>query len=104
MGIYTCGLSHQIRVAYAKVDRMKQEIKFITFYKFYITDIMYWIRVFIQYAEEKYQEKNQGVTKKQFVINKIKEIGINVFTDEELSTLIDLTVKEFNLDDWKVKL
>ena len=37
MGIYACGLSHQIRVAYAKVDRMKQEIKFITFYKFYIT-------------------------------------------------------------------
>ena len=59
-------------------------------------DIMYWIRVFIQYAEEKYQEKNQGVTKKQFVIDKIKEIGINVFTDEELSALIDLMVKEFN--------
>ena len=39
MGIYACGLSHQIRVAYAKVDRMKQEIKFITFYKFYITEI-----------------------------------------------------------------
>ena len=38
MGIYACGLSHQIRVAYAKVDRMKQEIKFITFYKFYITE------------------------------------------------------------------
>lgn len=41
MGIYSCGLSHQIRVAYAKVDRMKQEIKFITFYKFYITVIVY---------------------------------------------------------------
>ena len=37
MGIYACGLLYQIRVAYAKVDRMKQEIKFITFYKFYIT-------------------------------------------------------------------
>ena len=67
-------------------------------------DIMYWIRVFIQYAEEKYQEKNQGVTKKQFVINKIKEIGINVFTDEELSALIDLMVKEFNLNDWQVEV
>ena len=40
MGIYACGLSHQIRVAHAKVDRMKQEIKFITFYKFYITEVI----------------------------------------------------------------
>ena len=40
MGIYACGLSHQIRLAYAKVDRMKQEIKFITFYKFYITEVL----------------------------------------------------------------
>jgi hypothetical protein len=41
MGIYACGLLYQIRVAYAKVDRMKQEIKFITFYKFYITSKRY---------------------------------------------------------------
>ena len=67
-------------------------------------DISYWIKVFIQYAEEKYQERNQGVTKKQFVIYKIKEIGINVFTDEELSALIDLMVKEFNLNDWQVEV
>ena len=64
----------------------------------------YWIRVFVQYAEQKYQEKNQGVTKKTFVINKIKEMGIDVFTDDELSALIDLVVDEFKLKDWQVEV
>lgn len=66
--------------------------------------VKYWIRVFVQYAEQKYQEKNQGVTKKQFVIEKIKEMGIDVFSDEELSALIDLVVEEFKLKDWYVEV
>lgn len=66
--------------------------------------LKYWIRVFVQYAEQKYQEKNQGITKKQFVIEKIKEMGIDVFSDEELSALIDLVVDEFKLKDWQVEV
>lgn len=67
--------------------------------------IKYWIKVFVQYAEEKYTKENQGITKKEFVIKLIKEKGFNVLSDQEFSALIDLTVKEFNIDGWdKVKI
>lgn len=62
--------------------------------------IKYWVKVFVQYAESKYTKENQGVTKKEFVIDLIKEKGFTILSDQELSALIDLTVKEFNIDGW----
>jgi len=58
-------------------------------------NLMFWVRVAVQAAEQIYNEKSQGALKKEYVINFLSQKGI-VVTEGQIDILIEAAVFELN--------
>jgi len=58
-------------------------------------NLMFWVRIAVQAAEQIYDEKSQGKSKKEYVINFLNGKGI-VITEEQIDALIEAAVFELN--------
>ena len=59
-------------------------------------DIVFWVKIAVQAAEQVFNVPKMGAAKKQFVINFLKNQGISL-TEEQLQVLIEASVKQLNL-------
>lgn len=64
------------------------------------TEAEYWIKVAIQVAEQIYNDKGQGILKKEYVLKRLNENGIKI-TAQQADMLIELIVAEFNKKGWE---
>lgn len=60
----------------------------------------YWTKVFVKLAEQIYQDRGQGVLKKEYVIEWLNANGIKL-TVAQMDALIDVIVEEFNNKGWE---
>jgi len=58
-------------------------------------NLMFWVRVAVQAAEQIYNEKSEGALKKEYVINFLSQKGI-VVTEGQIDILIEAAVFELN--------
>ena len=66
-------------------------------------DLIFYTQLAIKLAESIYNKEGQGKLKKEYVINWLSKQGI-VFTEEQVSNLIDSVVKYFNSQGWDKEL
>ena len=66
-------------------------------------DLIFYTQLAIKLAESIYNKEGQGKLKKEYVINWLNKQGI-VFTEEQVSNLIDSVVKYFNSQGWDKEL
>lgn len=59
-------------------------------------EVYFWVTVAVGAAEQIYKEKGQGKEKKEYVVEFLNSLGINL-TLEELNVLIESSVKELNM-------
>lgn len=62
---------------------------------------LFWIKQVTKIAEEVYKSKGAGELKKQYVIEWLDKNGVKL-SDEQLSILIDMVVKEYNKNGWNL--
>lgn len=62
---------------------------------------LFWIKQVTRIAEEVYKSKGAGELKKQYVIEWLDKNGVKL-SDEQLSILIDMVVKEYNKNGWNL--
>lgn len=62
---------------------------------------LFWIKQVTRIAEEVYKSKGAGELKKQYVIEWLEKNGVRL-SDEQLSVLIDMVVKEYNKNGWNL--
>lgn len=58
-------------------------------------NIIFWVKVAVNAAEQIYKEKGQGKQKKEYVLEFLKSLGLKV-TEEEAEILIEALVLEMN--------
>ena len=58
-------------------------------------EIYFWVKLAVKTAEQIHKEKGQGVEKKDYVIQFLKDKGFNI-SEEELNALIEASVYEMN--------
>jgi len=58
-------------------------------------NLMFWVRVAVQAAEQIYNERSQGAFKKEYVINFLSQKGI-VVNEGQIDILIEAAVFELN--------
>jgi len=58
-------------------------------------NLMFWVRVAVQAAEQIYNEKSEGALKKEYVINFLSQKGI-VVAEGQIDILIEAAVFELN--------
>lgn len=58
-------------------------------------NIIFWVDVAVNAAEQIYKEKGQGKLKKQYVLEFLTGIGLKI-TEEEADILIEAIVREIN--------
>ena len=59
-------------------------------------EVYFWVTVAVGAAEQIYKEKGQGKEKKDYVVEFLNSLGINLSL-EELNVLIESSVKELNM-------
>jgi len=59
-------------------------------------NIYFWVQVAVNAAEQIYAEKGMGVVKKKYVVEYLRNKGINI-SEEDLNILIEAAVRELNL-------
>ena len=59
-------------------------------------NIYFWVQVAVNAAEQIYVEKGMGMIKKKYVVEYLRNKGINI-SEEDLNILIEAAVKELNL-------
>lgn len=62
---------------------------------------LFWVKFVTPIAEELIKGKGKGLEKKDFVLNWLQKNNIKL-TAEQLNTLIDMVVKEYNEKNWKL--
>ncbi|WP_423893550.1 phage holin, LLH family [Filifactor alocis] len=62
---------------------------------------LFWVKFVTPIAEELIKGKGKGLEKKEFVLNWLQKNNIKL-TAEQLNTLIDMVVKEYNEKNWKL--
>lgn len=62
---------------------------------------LFWIKFVTPIAEELIKGKGKGLEKKEFVLDWLEKNNIKL-TAEQLNTLIDMVVKEYNEKHWKL--
>ena len=62
-------------------------------------DLIFYTQLAIKLAESIYNKEGQGKLKKEYVIDWLSKQGI-IFTEEQVSNLIDSVVKYFNSQGW----
>lgn len=62
---------------------------------------LFWIKFVTPIAEELIKGKGKGLEKKAFVLDWLDKNNIKLST-EQLNTLIDMVVKEYNEKNWKL--
>lgn len=62
---------------------------------------LFWIKFITPIAEELIKGKGKGLEKKAFVLDWLEKNNIKL-TAEQLNTLIDMVVKEYNEKNWKL--
>ena len=62
---------------------------------------LFWIKFVTPIAEELIKGKGKGLEKKAFVLDWLDKNNIKL-TAEQLNTLIDMVVKEYNEKNWKL--
>ena len=62
---------------------------------------LFWIKFVAPIAEELIKGKGKGLEKKAFVLDWLEKNNIKL-TSEQLNTLIDMVVKEYNEKNWKL--
>ena len=62
---------------------------------------LFWIKFVTPIAEELIKGKGKGLEKKEFVLGWLEKNNIKLST-EQLNTLIDMVVKEYNEKNWKL--
>lgn len=61
----------------------------------------FWTAIAIKCAEDIYKEKGQGKLKKEWVVDWLNRNNIKI-TPEQMDTLIDIIVNEFNKNGWEM--
>ena len=59
-------------------------------------NIYFWVQVAVNAAEQIYAEKGMGMIKKKYVVEYLRNKGINI-SEEDLNILIEAAVRELNL-------
>lgn len=59
-------------------------------------NIYFWVQVAVNAAEQIYVEKGMGMIKKKYVVEYLRNKGINI-SEEDLNILIEAAVRELNL-------
>lgn len=62
---------------------------------------LFWVKFITPIAEELIKGKGKGLEKKAFVLDWLDKNNIKL-TAEQLNTLIDMVVKEYNEKNWKL--
>lgn len=62
---------------------------------------LFWIKYVTPIAEEIYKQKGAGKLKKEWVIEWLNQNGVKL-SEEQISILIDMVVKEYNQKGWGV--
>lgn len=62
-------------------------------------DAIFWTQLAVKAAEEIYKERGQGKLKKEEVTKWLNKTGVKIRADQ-LDTLIDTIVEEFNKHGW----
>lgn len=58
-------------------------------------NVHFWVWIAVNAAEMIYKEKGQGVLKKEYVLNFLRENGVDIL-EEQLDALIEASVYELN--------
>lgn len=69
-------------------------------------EFMYWTNLAIKIAEDIYKERGQGKIKKEYVLEYLNNLNNKTLklNNEQISSLIDMIVAEFNKNGWDKEL